>query len=210
VLDDNKKLCLNSGEIVQMSAQMNMVFEVGDLAAASPATVSRCGMVYLDDSQIGWRPLTLSWLATLPAHVPEGVKAHLLGLFDWLVPVCLRFVRREVKEASPTLPGMLVAGLHRVWSAAAARLLDAATGEKLMATGAVEAHAEGVFLFALAWSVGASAATVEGRAAFDRLLRAAVAGKLHGAPPHLRYWLCSCTAPNIGVHVLEVGLCATA
>ena len=84
--------------------------QVGDLAAASPATVSRCGMVYLDASQIGWRPLTLSWLRTLPAHMPKAVKDHLLGLCDWLVPVCLRFVRREVKEATPTLPGTLIVG----------------------------------------------------------------------------------------------------
>jgi dynein heavy chain len=76
VLDDNKKLCLNSGQIISLTPRMTMMFEVEDLSVASPATVSRCGMVYMEPESIGLEPYFVSWLSTLPEKVAanEGIK----------------------------------------------------------------------------------------------------------------------------------------
>lgn len=56
VLDDNCALCLPNGERIRLNAQtMRLVFEASDLAAASPATVSRCGMIHVPAEVIGWQ-----------------------------------------------------------------------------------------------------------------------------------------------------------
>merc|ERR1719262_2079478 len=67
VLDDNMTLCLANGERIKLKSEMRMLFEVNDLSVASPATVSRCGMVYLTNSDLNWKALMHTWCARLPA-----------------------------------------------------------------------------------------------------------------------------------------------
>lgn len=62
VLDDNMMLCLPNGERIKLSTdKIRMLFEVQDLAHASPATVSRCGMVYVPRNTLDWRQVVGSW-----------------------------------------------------------------------------------------------------------------------------------------------------
>jgi len=117
VLDDNKKLCLPNSEIVPMHPKQSMIFETGDLNAASPATVSRCGMVYLEPHQLGWDPMLTSWLATLPATLGSAGIARVAALLRWLLPALLRWVAKDCRELSPTSPINVAQSAMRLTSA---------------------------------------------------------------------------------------------
>jgi len=62
VLDDNKTLTLANSDRIVMSPNVRLVFEIDNLENASPATVSRAGMVYINENCLGCVPLWTTWL----------------------------------------------------------------------------------------------------------------------------------------------------
>ncbi|KAF5288993.1 hypothetical protein FQA39_LY03872 [Lamprigera yunnana] len=170
VLDDNKKLCLMSGEIIQLSNTTNLIFEPMDLEVASPATVSRCGMIYLEPASLGWEPLLISWLNTLPPSLNEGHKLMVHRMFLRFGRTLIWFVRKgDVKEIVTTSDSNLMKSMMNLFDC----FLDDYYDEEYM--GAVNdidirAQIEGVVFFSSVWSIGATL-NATSRLKFDKLFR---------------------------------------
>lgn len=67
VLDDNKMLTLPNGERLSLTPNIRILFEVQDLNHATPATVSRCGMVWFSEQAVSTPMLLSYYLAKMRA-----------------------------------------------------------------------------------------------------------------------------------------------
>ncbi|XP_066465573.1 dynein axonemal heavy chain 3 [Tiliqua scincoides] len=171
VLDDNKKLCLMSGEIIQMSAKMSLIFEPEDLEQASPATVSRCGMIYMEPHQLGWKPLKDSYLNTLPPNLDEGHKELVDDLFMWLVQPSLEFIRHHCKVLVQTTPIHLTFTMMKLFTCLLDEIKQSGEEEEeTMSSQQITLWLQGLFLFALVWTIGGTI-NAESRKKFDHFYR---------------------------------------
>ncbi|XP_041836448.1 dynein heavy chain 1, axonemal isoform X2 [Melanotaenia boesemani] len=171
VLDDNKKLCLSSGEVINLTDVMTVMFEVQDLAGASPATVSRCGMVYLEPSILELTFITECWLKQIP-EVLKLYMEQLNYLFSTFLQDSITFVRTSVKESITSLDINLICSLLKLMDCFFSPF-NTKEGEMPPPQTKLEHLKELIepwFFFSLVWSVGATG-DVAGRQCFSAWLK---------------------------------------
>uniref|UniRef100_A0A674GE64 Dynein axonemal heavy chain 17 n=1 Tax=Taeniopygia guttata TaxID=59729 RepID=A0A674GE64_TAEGU len=98
VMDDNKVLTLASNERIPLTPTMRLIFEISHLRTATPATVSRAGILYINPTDLGWSPIVASWIET---RTVKSEKAALMILFDKYLPPCLEKLRSGFKTITP-------------------------------------------------------------------------------------------------------------
>ena len=94
VLDDNKLLTLPSGERLSIPDNLRILLEVDSLEQATPATVSRCGMVWFSANTVSMRMAANNLLMSLQkeditninAEIPQGQLSFLDSIMTSLVP----------------------------------------------------------------------------------------------------------------------------
>ncbi|KAJ8931053.1 hypothetical protein NQ314_016082, partial [Rhamnusium bicolor] len=180
-IHDNKKLCLMSGEVMSMTNSMSLIFEVMDLEQASPATVSRCGMIYLEPATLGWWPFIETWIPTCnPEWCDEDRKYNIMDLFNWLVPPCLNFIRKYCVQYCN--PGEI--SLVKNMMMMVEMLLDDAMDGRIKKEEEakyLDIWIQATFIQAGVWGL-ASILDINSRQAFDEFYKQIWRGELEDAP----------------------------
>ncbi|XP_069340704.1 dynein axonemal heavy chain 14 isoform X1 [Eulemur rufifrons] len=97
VLDDTRTLCLANSERIALTNKIRVIFEVDSLSQASPATVSRCAMVYMDPVDLGWKPYAKSWLLKTSKIISQPGVDCLELMIKKSVADGLQFIKKHQK-----------------------------------------------------------------------------------------------------------------
>ncbi|XP_055614548.1 dynein beta chain, ciliary, partial [Uranotaenia lowii] len=97
VMDDNKVLTLASNERIALTKEMRLLFEISNLRTATPATVSRAGILYINPQDLGWNPFVASWI---DSRETQAEKSILSVLFDKYIPPLID-AHKKFKKITP-------------------------------------------------------------------------------------------------------------
>jgi dynein heavy chain 2, cytosolic len=109
VLDDNHLLTLPTGERISFADNVNFIFETNDLRYASPATVSRMGMIFMSEEDVDIRRLITSWLKKQSADdsmkMERWVEEILMPGLEWAL------LNNEEMVVKTTKVGVVISAL---------------------------------------------------------------------------------------------------
>ena len=133
-----------------MSEQCQLVFEVENLNNASPATVSRCGQIYISPTDLGHKAIYEGWcnLRSLERSTEESnlIKKYLNKFFDdWKICSALEKTIKNTPVMEVSVPLKLLNTLNLINGL----LKSLPPGVKL-----TEAEYERVVTYAVAWAIG--------------------------------------------------------
>ena len=140
VMDDNKVLTLASNERIPLKNNMRLLFEIGDLKYATPATVSRAGILFVSQSDVSLNAVINSYVQK---REDANCKAILSQLFDKYTTICLEMIKK-VKHCD-IMPFNMVNTLFRFLDHFL-QLLDSKPIEKECI--------ESIFAFSSIWAYG--------------------------------------------------------
>ena len=166
VLDDNMMLCLANQERIKLKPEMRMLFEVGDLTSASPATVSRCGMVYMNMEAVGWKAILETLLIKQLVDWNEKYVDYLFFLINQYFAKALKILRKNLHEPISTSNNSVVISF--------CSLLKAVTSPEVCprlndSFDYFKKYLEKVFVFCITWGIGGGLDS-HGQKIFDQAL----------------------------------------
>ncbi|CAB3248907.1 unnamed protein product [Arctia plantaginis] len=145
LMDDNKVLTLASNERIALNKTMRLLFEISNLRTATPATVSRAGILYINPQDLGWNPYVASWIDTTRDN--ESEKAMLTVMFDKYIPSLLESCKKY-KRVTP------LTELQQIQLTC--YLLECFLNKTLLPSDCPKEWYEIYFVFAVIWGFGSA------------------------------------------------------
>ena len=151
-MDDNKVLTLVSNERIPLTPSMRLIFEISHLKNGSPATVSRAGVLFLNETDVGWQPYFQSWVDSLHHnedndHIDTKETAWLEALVNQYVPTTLDNIRKNKwAHITPLMDFAMVSTLCAI--------LEGLLTKKNCPPGTDKDTYEAYFQYAAVWAFG--------------------------------------------------------